>query len=80
MSSTDETHEINVSDTQLSKYEVMLYLVSGGYIVTTALMAIDGVMFILDPTKLPTIVDGVLGTAWIGWTAGLFGWLHGKNQ
>ena len=80
MSQTEETHEIDITDTQLSKYETMLYLVSGGYIVATGLIVLDAVMFMIDPSKTVTIIDAALGTAWLGWTAGLFGWLHGKNQ
>ena len=74
-----ETHEVDTSDSKISKYETILYLVSTGYIATTILTMVDGFMFVLYPEKVPTIIDGALGTAWVGWTAGMFGWLLGKN-
>ena len=76
---TKETKEVNFTDKFTSRYETMLHLVTVGYLGTTVLVFVDGLMFILDSSKVPTMVDGALGTAWVGWTAGLFGWLLGKN-
>ena len=76
---TQDKTEVNIADTKTSKYETMLTLVTVGYVGASVLVFVDGLMFILDSTKVPTIVDGVIGTAWVSWTAGLFGWLLGKN-
>ena len=76
---TEETHEVNIADKNTSKYEVMLHLVTIGYIGTTIIVLLDGALFLLDSSKVPTMVDGIIGTAWLTWTAGLFGWLFGKN-
>ena len=76
---TEETKKVNILDKYTSKYETMLSLVTVGYIGATLLVILDGTLFILYPEKVPTVVDGILGTAWLTWTAGLFGWLFGKN-
>ena len=77
--SAEETHKVNIRDNKLSKYELMLYLVSLGYVTTTALVILDAASFVFIPSRVPSMVDGALGAAWLGWTAGLFGWLYGSD-